>query len=754
MISSHVVKLAGAASMLALSWLGAAPAFAQNSAASEPIGALDIIVTAQKREQKLQDVPVSIVAISGQQIEDMKISDLRSIQGQIPNFAVLNSGVNPVVFIRGFGSGPNNVAFDQTVSIYMDGIYGGRGAQFSAPFFDLERMEILRGPQGALFGRNTAAGAISLVTARPGNMFEAHVSAGYDFDREGFDVSGVVSGPVSDTFGVRVAGKITRQEGYIRNLFSGKDDPQLRDDLLRGTLRWTPTAAVDVTAKLEYARHLLEGGVNVTGSLTERTNFDVAGRERYTSSNYAGSGLDEESGITSWNGALTANFDVGEHVITAIGGYSKFDTTRFTAYDERSPDGTIPPNNANAKFGNAFPEDFTQWSGELRLTSPTGGLFEYVAGLYYDHSDYHLQQDSFYRQIAGIITGHQQTNFDQSGNAFSVYGQGTVNFTPALRLTAGLRYSRVNKTGFFTARNVSGTPLNAIGPDRSGSLSEDYLDPSATFQADLAQDVMFYASYARGSKSGGFVSNTYNVSQQGFQYKPERSTNYEAGIKSTLGGGQATINVTLFRMEFEDLQQSAYDPDLRTFLTRNAAEARSQGVEVEMQMAPTRNLQVHASFAYLDAKFIDYPGAPCLATQTLAECNSADPASIARNNLAGMPLQFAPNWSGNVGFKYSLDIGEYKVVTNASTSFRSDYFIADGYSPIWGLQDGWAKVDARIQFGPNSDRWNIALIGRNLTDEKTRGAAIRFPASITGVTRALNWMDEYRSLMLQGTVRF
>src|SRR3546814_2370971 len=123
---------------------------------------------------------------------DVCSSDL----GYFPNLAVLNSGVNPVVFIRGFGSGPNNVAFDQEVSVYLDGIYGGRGAQFSAPFFDLERMEVLRGPQGALFGRNTAAGAISLVSAKPGNRFEGHVSAGYDFERDGYDVSGVVSGPV------------------------------------------------------------------------------------------------------------------------------------------------------------------------------------------------------------------------------------------------------------------------------------------------------------------------------------------------------------------------------------------------------------------------------------------------------------------------------------------------------------------------------------------------------------------------------
>ena len=756
MISSQVLNRASIGAIAALFILGGAPAvYAQDggAGASGPTSLNEIVVTAQKREQKLQDVPVSIVALSGDRIEEMKITDLRSIQGYVPNLAVLNSGVNPVVFIRGFGSGPNNVAFDQEVSVYLDGIYGGRGAQFSAPFFDLERMEVLRGPQGALFGRNTAAGAISLVSAKPGRAFEGYVSAGYDFERDGYDVSGVVSGPVSDTLGVRLAGKIVRQDGYIRNLANGKDDPQVRDELARLTLAWKPVEGVDVTGKIEYGRHLLLGGVTVSGSLTERTDFGKVGGTRYVSSNYAGAGIAEQSGIKSWNGVLTANVALGDHTLTAIGGFSKFDTRRFTAYDETSPDSTVPAGNVNAKFANGFPENFEQWSGELRLTSPVGGFIEYVVGAYYDHSDYHLHQDSYYRDIAGL-TGHQSTDFDQRGDAYSLYGQGTLNVTPDLRLIAGLRYSHTTKKGFFTQETVSGSPLNVIGPDRGGRLGESYVDPSATFQADLTPDVMVYASFGRGSKSGGFVSNTYNVRADGFQFKPERSTNYELGVKSTLAGGKATINVTVFRTEFDDLQQSAYDPDLRTFFTRNAAKARSQGVEAELQLAPSRHFQFNASIAYLDAKFRDYPGAPCLAYETLAQCDASDPDSLAAHNIAGLPLQFAPDWSGNVGFRHRLEVGDFNLTSNVNATFRSDYVIADGYSPIWGIQDGWVKFDGRLQFGPNSDRWNIALIGRNLTNKKTSGAAIRFPGSITGVTRTLNWMDEYRSLMLQGTVRF
>lgn len=754
-LNSTVARLAVVSAMLVSSPALAQTAEEQTATAADtgPQSLGEIVVTAQKREQKLQDVPVSITAVTGAQIEELKITDLRSIQSYVPNMAVLNSGVNPVVFIRGFGSGPNNVAFDQEVSVYMDGVYGGRGAQFSQPFFDLERMEVLRGPQGALFGRNTAAGAISLISARPARTFGGYASAGYDFERKGFDVTGVVNVPLGDTFGARFAGKITRQDGYIRNLFNGKDDPQLRDEMARLTLRWQPSSDIDVVFKNEYGRHLLKGGVTVSGSLTQDVYDGDFGDTRYVSDNYAGAGLDEASGIKTWNSAINADVGLGDHTLTVIGGYSHFKTRRFTAYDETSPDGTVAAAAGNAKFANGFPEDFDQWSIEARIASPLHQFFEYVAGVYWDTSNYQLHQDSYYRGIAGL-TGHQATDFDQNSDAWSVFGQGTLNFTPALRLIAGLRYSKVKKDAVFSQSTISGAALNPIGPGRSGNLSEDYIDPSGTIQFDLNPDVMLYATVARGSKSGGFVSNTFNVSADGFQFAAERSTNYEAGIKSTFGNGLATANLSVFRLDFDDLQQSAYDPDRRTFFTRNAAKARSEGVELELQVIPTRSLSFNANLAYLDARFLDYPGAPCLAYETLAQCNSADPASLAAHNIAGLPLMFAPKWSGNVGFRHEADLGSLKLVTSSNAQFRSKYIIADGYDPTWGVQDGWVKLDARIELGAADDRWSLALVGRNLTDEHTRGAAIRFPGSITAVTRTLNWMDEYRSISLNGTVRF
>jgi iron complex outermembrane receptor protein len=712
----------------------------------------EVIVTAQKREQRLQDVPVSISVVSGNQIRDMQITDLRSLQGYVPSMAVLNSGVNPVVFIRGFGSGPNNVAFDQEVSVYLDGVYGGRGAQFTAPFFDLERMEVLRGPQGALFGRNTAAGAISIVSAKPTSSPQASATLGYNFERRGVEGEGYVSGPLSDTVTARLAVKVTNEDGWMKNLFNGDREPKLKDELVRGTLTWRPNDRLDVTTKLEYGRHRLDGGVTESQSLTASPKFRST---RYVSDPYGPAPLPEQSGITSQNVAITANYQLGDFTLTSVTGYSKFKTNRISAYDETNPDGTIQPGGGNAIFSNGFPEHFNQTSEEVRLLSPTDRRLEFVIGAYYDNADYHLHQDSYYQRIAGTITGSQSTDFYQYSRAYSVFGQATFHVTEQLRAVGGLRYSDTRKRANFSSRTVSGAGLNAITPPVAGSLSEHYTDPSVTVQYDLAPQVMIYATAARGSKSGGFVSNTYGILPDRFQFKPERSTNYEAGIKSTLLDGRLTANVSVFSTRFEDLQQSAYDPDRRTFLTRNAAKAKSDGVEADMQWLPVSQLQISAGVAYLKARFVDYPGAPCLTTETLAQCNSADPASLAAHNIKGLPLQFAPRWSGNVGGRYTVDLtNDLKVVSNVNALFRSKYYIADGYSPIWGLQKSWVKLDARIQVGPQDDRWNVALVGRNLGDKKTSGAAIRFPASITATARAINWMDEFRSLSLEGTYKF
>ena len=184
----------------------------------------EVIVTAQKRAQSVQDVPMSIEVIKGEELDAYQIRDLKALQNYVPNLLIQSSPGNDAIYVRRFGSQAANYAFDQSVSMYVDGIYGGRNRQFMAPFFDVERVEVMRGPQGALLGKNTAAGAISIITAGPTDTFEGSVTSSYNFDREGFEVYGYVSGPMSDTLSGRLAVKYTELDGYIKNNSSSSSD--------------------------------------------------------------------------------------------------------------------------------------------------------------------------------------------------------------------------------------------------------------------------------------------------------------------------------------------------------------------------------------------------------------------------------------------------------------------------------------------------------------------------------------------------
>ena len=735
-----------AAVPLLLSTCLSTPVFAQESTIET------VTVTAQKREQNVQDVPVSMTVLGGQQIANLQTRDLKALQNYIPNLYVARTGVNDVVYIRGFGSGVNNIAFDMDVSIYQDGVYGGRSAQFTAPFFDVDRIEVLRGPQGALFGKNTAAGAISIITAGPTDTFEAKGTVSYDFIQKGPELNGYIAGPISDTLGPRLAVKYANHDGFLKNAGTGRDDPHTEQELVRLTLAYNPVPALDITGKFEYGNFAQEGGTNKSGYLDRRSSFSD---RRYAAVPYGASPYPEYNGITTTAGSVTANYRIGDHTLTSVTGYSTFHTSRLSAYDETNPDGSVVPNTNNL-YANGFPEKFRQFSQEIRLASPEAQPFEYIIGAYYDSSDYNLHQDSYYQGVVGgLFTGHQFTDFHQSSSSFSVFGQGTYHLADNFRVIGSLRYSTTVKSAQFSSGTASGVALNPITPPVAGHLGEDSFDPSVTLQYDAEKHVMFYATYGRGSKSGGFVSNTYGMVADRFSFRPERSTNYEIGVKSQLADGRVLLNVSLYNTIFKDLQQSAYDSNARTFITRNAASATGRGLEATATWLPIDNLELSLSAAYLDAKFDDFPGAQCLADDPITVCDSTNPASIAAHNIAGHVLQFASKWTGNATVHHTWFVGgDYKVDTTVTGLLRSKYYMSDNFSNIYGLQPTVVKWDARIQFGDVNDVWSIAILGKNLTNQKTVADAIRFPPSITTVARSINWMDDYRSVSIEGTYRF
>ena len=739
--------LSGAAIAAMTAYVTPASAQAANddaATASESAGSgNEIIVTAQKREQSLQDVPISMEVVSGQKLAEFNSNDIKAVMNYTPNVFVQSTAGNDVIYIRGFGSPPANFAFDQSVSLYVDGVYAGRSRQAQAPFFDLARVEVLRGPQGTLFGKNTAAGAVSVVSAGPTSTPEGAFTALYNFDHEGFDVSGYISGPISDTLSARLAYKIVNQDGYIRNLATNHDDPEVRQQLARLTLKWEPSSDFDYTVKAEYANRDVIGGITVASSLTgPQTPRTTRFLER---SALGDEGTKTESVMLSGTG----NIALGDYTLTSVTGYSWFNADIVNGFDQTIPGGGGAATN-NSVY-NSFPERFDKFSQELRILSPTGRTFEFIAGAYYDRSTYRLDQLQGFNILdlfGSPYFGRIDSRFNQKAESWSVFGQGTLNVSDAFRVIGSLRYSHTKKDADFAARLIYG-PF-ALRPISSakGSLSEGNVDPSITLQYDVAPRVMVYATYGRGSKSGGFVSNTLGTVDATFSFEPERSTNYEAGIKSTLAGGAIVANISAYHTEFKDLQVSVYQPETSTYLTGNAASATSKGIEGSLSIFPFPNFDIVASGAYQDIKYDDYPGAACLASQPLT-------CTPTTNNLAGYSPAYTSKWTGSVTAHAGFDLpSDLKLDITGVAAGRSKYFDSDDQSPIYGVQKGYVKLDLRVQLADRNAGWHLAVVGKNLTNKLTTGSVFRLPAPITDASRAIQYVEPSRNISVEAGFKF
>ncbi len=747
MKARHSNLLAGVATLAMLAT--AAPAMAQtaddgaDTAAGASGSGNEIIVTAQKRAQNIQDVPISMEVVSGQRLDDFNSNDIKAVMNYTPNVFVQSTAGNDVIYIRGFGSPPANFAFDQSVSLYVDGVYAGRSRQAQAPFFDLARVEVLRGPQGALFGKNTAAGAVSVVSAGPTDRFEGKLTANYNFDFKGTDFSGYLSGPLTDTLSARLAMKVLNQQGYIRNLATDHDDPEIKQQLLRLTMKWEPSANFDYTAKVEYANRDVVGGITVSSPLTSAQDPHLT---RYLDKSALG---DEGTKTKSVMISGTGNIAIGDYTLTSVTGYSWFNANIVNGFDQTIPGGGGAFTN-NSVY-NSFPERFEQFSQEIRLLSPTGRTFDFIVGAYYDHGKYRLDQLQGFN-IADLFGspyfGRIDSRFNQTSESWSLFGQGTLNLADTFRVIGSLRYSHTSKDADFASRLVYG-PF-AIRPISSadGSLSEGNVDPSVTVQFDVAPRIMLYATYGRGSKSGGFVSNTLGTTNATFAFKPERSTNYEAGVKSTLFDGKVVANVSIYDTQFKNLQVSVYQPASSSYLTGNAASATSKGIEGSLALYLSPNLDITASGAYQDIKYDDYPGAACLASQP----STCTPAT---NNLAGYRLAYTSKWTGNVSAHGRVPLGDdLKLDITGVAAGRSKYFDSDNQSPIFGIQKGYVKLDLRVQLSDADERWFLAFVGKNLTNELTTGSAFNLPAPITAVPRAILYLEPPRNLSIEAGVKF
>lgn len=503
----------------------------------------EVIVTAQKRTESLQDVPISVSAIQGDKLEEAGIANMSALADYVPNLTISDAAVNTNIYMRGMGSG-NNQAFEQSVGMYIDGIYMGRGRQYRSPFMDLERVEVLRGPQGTLFGKNTVAGAINVTTASPdiGDEFNGSIAAAVE-DQDGFITEGYVSGSVTDTLAMRLAFKYSENAGTYDNDFLNDDELDIEDTSYRLTAVWQPTDNLDVNFKYSHSDYERTGAPSTTRQyldaegraadfpnksafatiayLVTDTHFPdfgtIAGKEGVTfkdnnlgqDGKTVGIGYDQDGTDNETDNAVVKlDYSMGDFLLTSITGYSKYNSVDAVDVD------WLPLQFISRDDD----QDFKQFSQEFRITSPGGEFFDYVAGAYYEKSDLEFDRrvtiDTNMDGLVPATIGAPNLMFALTGGAYSAdqiarnhayqldsesyafFGQGTFNISDSFRLTLGLRYTKEDKD-VDTNQCLTDTTAD---PDRLTSLAICSSNP-----------------YLVGIQAGSFNTYTYD-------YQEDRST--------------------------------------------------------------------------------------------------------------------------------------------------------------------------------------------------------------------------------------
>jgi outer membrane receptor protein involved in Fe transport len=776
-----------------------------------------VVVTATKREQPAQDVPISISVVSGERLVETGSVDLEDLSAYVPSFTLNETGIATVITIRGISSGINQ-GFEQSVGMYVDGIYHGRGQLARMPLLDLERVEVVRGPQPILLGRNSIGGAVLVSTARPTDEFEGSVSALFgDFGEENLQL--VVSGPLTDSFKGRIAVLDRSMDGYMSNVWLGRDEQQEDESVFRSSFLWEPTDRLAIDAKLEHTDFdtvgrnselvhsvaLPSGGIDyitaLSGTVAQYNGAVGAGLAPpptipYLADNGAldrvkYSGTDTYDNAVD-NATLSIDYALGDSTLSFVSGFVQYDFRHLCDCDWVS---------APLIDGSTELEEFEQFSQEIRLSSSTAGSFSYIAGLYFQDNELryddkiNVPPDGVLRALnpafANIDT---RRAFAQQGDQLAAFGQVTWNASDVLRLTFGGRYTTEDKeatrsqTHFAAGTGLPPTdptgttpnPLWTLNPLFGAFLIEPYapigderseskFNPLVTVQWDATDSIMLYGTYVTGFKAGGFdarsnghpdpaVVNALDVLSAPprdivgvFEFEEEKATSFELGAKMTLGAPRNEINVALYQTEYEDLQTSVYDGVLG-FNVVNASKADIQGIEIDGRWAVARDLTLAASVAYLDFEYDDFPVAQCYFND---QRPSTGPGLC---DATGDRREYTPEWTGAFIADYTRTIrSDLQFRLTAELIYSDDYIWSPTLDPV-AYQESYNKVNLRLGVGSLDGKWEVALLGRNLTDEYVSNFGGNAPLAgpLTGGTgnAYYTFVDAPKSLALQGTVRF
>jgi len=685
--------------------IGAA-SHAQPSSAQSPTSEArvleEVIVTAQRRDESLQDVPIAISVLGAEDIQRLNATDVRDLQFATPNLVVVSSNAaQPFFGMRGIADTSRNPGYEQRVGVYVDGVWVGRSAASNQSVLDIQSIEVLRGPQGTLFGKNTVAGAINISTFKPGPDFGGHLQAeagNYGYWRQ----AGSVNVPITDSFFGKLTFSAANRDGFAKDVVAGGKEYDEKDErAVRGQLLWQAGDATTIELSFDDYSNDYRGliGESTVDRLAPEP-FEVAmdGTQLFETAN---------DGV-----ALTIDHEFGNgYKVTSITGLR----SEFWSVEGADEDFTPQP----VAFTDLTKSAGDYLSQEIRLASPEGERFDYVVGLYY------LDQDVSGRGTARVfaralvpsappIYVNAAYDADVQTEQFALFAHGNLRLTEHFSLTGGVRYTDESKDLDYSISDNSGLFTNGATND---SRSEDNWAPKISLNWQPGADWLVYASYGKAFKSGGWNAD-FIPNLAALPFEGEEAESIELGLKSTLAGDRLRVNAAIFDSTNSDFQVQSFVPlpNGGTVLTiSNAAEVSSRGFEADVQWLATDWLRLWGAYGYTDAKFESFENCGTAG----ADCTGNRPAA-------------APESSWSLGSELTFPLFGGELFVQADYASRDEFYSNPSNLPVT-LNESLSLLNGRLGWNSPEGRWSVTAWGKNLTDEESQ---IWNTRSFLGIPRA------------------
>jgi len=689
--------------------LGTTHAYAQDAEPSANSSIAEVVVTATRRSESIQRTPMTIAAFSSDALLKSGAIDTRALQSQVPGLTFTSGNVGQtLVYLRGTGTSILGMAAGTSVATYVDGVYLSNQQQGLQKFSNIERVEVLKGPQATLYGRNATAGAINIITRSPSRTFAMDADASYgNFDA--MTLRTTVTGPLSENVSALVSALYDTHSGYAENVTLGNHPSGLNKQVgVRTALRIEPADNLAVTLRADYAESQASDYIKDVnpGSFLYRQTGDFIADPWKIRNDIANRSESRDRGVSA-----TVNADLGFGDLTSVTSLRQYNSgPHFTDLD--SNDGPYLPafNSISAIAGDTLRS--RQFYHETYIaTDNTRRLFATFGANYHSESG-----DQFvFRPVTALYSGTgsvaQTYNRSLRDATYSVFVDAGVNIVENLKATAGVRYSHDKKTyGQLNSFTYSGVPAGVL----TGERTDDSVSPRFGVEYQVNPDLLLYVSATSGFKSGGFAENDPRNS-----FRPEEVWSYETGAKHTLWDGRARLNAALFYADYRNLQTQQIEAVTNIRRISNADKARIYGVDFEATVRPLDSLTLSLAGEYLHTRMGDAslcsPIAPC--------SGAVPPFNAGIQNPSGNPLPNAPKFSLTTGVDYEIPLATGKVQAHVDAAYRSRaYFSYFGIAELANgteiSQPSYVNLNAQLSYGQSN--WTVDLYGQNLTDELVR----------------------------------